>query len=120
MGRRSVGVVALAVLLFAPVPARGDESASAVEKAADAAVAASKGSDVAALKAIATAETPDPWEVVDELLGRRRPGGAAGVAGASDAYDVRRLPEYVSSRASEPTSKVRATLTDARKALADG
>ena len=97
--RPGISVLVLLTLLGvsgAPTAARDakDKKALTIEAAADAAATAAERNDKKRLAALAGAFTPDPWEIVEELVVRERDVVAAALAQAATAKRHGRLASY--------------------------
>ncbi len=117
------------VLLALAGRARADPPAAPVApeaaRHADVVLAAVAAKDVAALETLAAADDPDPWWVVDDLMGRGRADAAEAFAKAAARGGARRdaagLPAYVAGRTAEPgEAALRAALSVALAALREG
>jgi tetratricopeptide (TPR) repeat protein len=126
--------LAALVLCVLAVPARADEPGTgAPAPAPDAAPAPAKTPDAVAaavqaalakkddetLKGLAQSDDPDPWLVVDSLLGRGDPGAATSFAAAGARKDTERLAAYVAARKGKSDDVVhRGTAASAEAAVA--
>ena len=119
--RRLLAALALVLFTQAGAFAGGKPTPPTAEQQAAKVLAAFTASDAKSLHELATVDEPDPWCVVDALIGEGAPAAAAAFAAAAPRPDVARLGAFIDSRRDRPEdSAARAALLRAEAALKDG
>jgi len=92
-----------ALVVLAAVAAAQDKRLKP-EQTANKVLAAFEAKNVAALKALAEKDNPDPWLVADLLCAQGKHDAAMAFAKAAPRKDVEKLPGYVASRRGKPAN----------------